>query len=325
MAENNDKISVIIPVYNVKEYLKPCVDSVLGQTYGNFELLLIDDGSTDGSAELCDNIAEYDTRIRVLHKKNGGVSSARNAGISIVCGNFIMFVDADDWLEKDALESMVEVIKKNDTDACFCDRYYKDDSDVRTVPIPHENDDYISSEKATRWHLKFKFPVSPCLALARLSKIKKCFFDEEIHAFEDWEYNFRMLTCLEKVSILRKPIYHYRTVVGSASKSNLNSRKLTCFLIPEKLNEYIEKNGLPYQNETTYVTVCLLNHMLVILANGDYVKKPANALKAQARKIFKYAILSKPVPVRQKIYIAMASISPKIFCFFYRLKYSGRF
>ncbi len=320
----DDKISVVIPVYNAKEYLKVCVDSLLEQTYENFELLLIDDGSTDGSTELCDDIVKCDSRIRVIHKKNGGVSSARNLGISIASGKFIMFVDSDDWLEKNALESMLAVIKKNDTDACFCDRYYKDDT-VQLVPIPHENDNYISSAQAIRWHLKIKFPVSPCLALSRLPKIKNCFFDEEIHALEDWEYNFRMLTCLDCVSVLRKTFYHYRTVGGSASKSNLNDRTLTCFLIPAKLNEYIEKYNLPYQEEAEYISVYLLNHMLVILANGDYVEAQANVLKAQAKKSFKYAIKSKDVPIRQKIYTIMALISPKIFYFVYRIKYNGRF
>ena len=104
-AVQKELISVIVPVYNVEKYLPKCIESILAQTYMNWELLLIDDGSPDNSGIICDNYAERDNRIRVIHKKNEGVSSARNLGIDKASGNFIMFVDSDDWIENDYLSN----------------------------------------------------------------------------------------------------------------------------------------------------------------------------------------------------------------------------
>lgn len=96
---NNPKISVIVPVYNVEKYLRRCIDSILAQTFTDFELLLIDDGSKDNSRDLCDGYAMKDERVRVFHKKNGGVSSARNLGLDNAKGEWVSFVDADDYLD----------------------------------------------------------------------------------------------------------------------------------------------------------------------------------------------------------------------------------
>ena len=96
--EQKPLISVIVPVYNVAAWLPRCVDSILAQTYENLEILLVDDGSTDGSGNICEEYAKKDTRIRVLHKENGGLSSARNAGLDAAAGAYIGFVDSDDWI-----------------------------------------------------------------------------------------------------------------------------------------------------------------------------------------------------------------------------------
>lgn len=101
------QISVIVPVYNAERYLHRCVDSILSQTFSNFELLLINDGSKDSSGAICDEYAAKDPRVRVFHKENGGVSSARNLGLDNACGEWIAFVDSDDWISENYLESML--------------------------------------------------------------------------------------------------------------------------------------------------------------------------------------------------------------------------
>lgn len=108
----NELISVIVPVYNVEKYLKRCVESILRQTYKNFELILVDDGSTDSSGEICDRYMEIDNRIKVIHKYNGGLSSARNAGLDTMCGEFLTFVDSDDFVSERYLEVLYGIIKK---------------------------------------------------------------------------------------------------------------------------------------------------------------------------------------------------------------------
>ena len=101
---NNIKVSVIVPLYNAEKYAKRCIESVLRQTYNNYELILIDDGSKDRTGEICDHYADIDSRIKVIHKKNGGVSSARNKGLQEAQGEWITFLDADDWIEPNFLK-----------------------------------------------------------------------------------------------------------------------------------------------------------------------------------------------------------------------------
>lgn len=114
-------LSIIVPVYNVCGFLEKCLGSIMAQTFTDFELIVVDDGSTDGSGELCDKIAEKDSRIKVIHKNNGGVVSARKAGISAACGKYAGYVDGDDWIDTHMYEKMVGFIEKYDCDIVMCD------------------------------------------------------------------------------------------------------------------------------------------------------------------------------------------------------------
>jgi len=114
------KVSVIIPVYNVEQYLMQCVKSVLAQTYDNIEVLLIDDGSLDHSGELCDTLAQQDSRIRVYHKLNGGLSDARNYGLDHCVGAYISFIDSDDWIADDMIEHLMNALLQNEADIAIC-------------------------------------------------------------------------------------------------------------------------------------------------------------------------------------------------------------
>ena len=110
--KENPKISVIVPVYKVEKYLDRCVESIVNQTFGDFELILVDDGSPDNCPAMCDAWAQKDDRIRVIHKKNGGLSSARNAGMAKMTGKYVCFIDSDDWVETNTFEVLLELLKK---------------------------------------------------------------------------------------------------------------------------------------------------------------------------------------------------------------------
>ena len=118
----NPKISIIVPIYNVEKYLPKCIDSIINQTLENIEIILVNDGSTDSCAEIIESYANKDNRIKVIHKKNGGQSSARNMGLDIAKGEYIGFVDSDDWLHYDMYENMYKSIKKVNSDLCVCGR-----------------------------------------------------------------------------------------------------------------------------------------------------------------------------------------------------------
>lgn len=121
-------ISVIIPVYNAKHYLKKCIESVLAQTYKNIELILVDDGSIDGSQNICDEYMKVDYRIKVIHKKNGGAAAARNTGLDISNGDYIYFVDCDDYIDSHALEIMLNSLNKNNADMVVSDYLFVNES-----------------------------------------------------------------------------------------------------------------------------------------------------------------------------------------------------
>ena len=118
------KVSVIVPVYNAEKYLSECVDSILAQTLRDIEVLLVDDGSTDGSPVLCDNYAKKDPRIKVIHKANGGVSSARNMGLSIASGDYFAFVDSDDIIDKNSYFKLYQVAQTYNVPLVICSGYY---------------------------------------------------------------------------------------------------------------------------------------------------------------------------------------------------------
>lgn len=123
IQEKQELISVIIPVYQVEKYLSRCLDSVINQTYKNLEIILVDDGSTDASGDICDEYAKKDDRIKVIHKENGGLSSARNVGLDIMQGEYVAFVDSDDWIAPDMYEYLYQIMQDTGVDISVC--YYK--------------------------------------------------------------------------------------------------------------------------------------------------------------------------------------------------------
>ena len=107
MRDETVKISIVVPIYNVEDYVKSCIESIIGQTYRNLEIILVDDGSTDCCPEICDDYAKKDSRVHVIHKRNGGLVSARKAGLAAATGDYVLAVDVDDWIEKDRVEVLV--------------------------------------------------------------------------------------------------------------------------------------------------------------------------------------------------------------------------
>ena len=142
MENINDLISVIVPVYNVEKYLVQCINSILNQTIKNLEIILVDDGSLDNSGKICDEFSKKDDRIVAIHKENNGLSSARNAGLEIANGNYIGFVDSDDWLDEHMYEILLKLIKENNSDISCCDFFKTADSNDT---MPSCDDEVINS------------------------------------------------------------------------------------------------------------------------------------------------------------------------------------
>lgn len=144
-----DLISVIVPIYGVEEYLSKCIDSIINQTYKNLEIILVDDGSPDKCPDICDAFKKKDERIKVIHKKNGGLSDARNAGLDIAHGDYLVFVDSDDWIENTMVEHLLSTCKKYDVEMVTCARYITDGQSTSAVAFDGPEKVYTAEEALT--------------------------------------------------------------------------------------------------------------------------------------------------------------------------------
>jgi len=206
----NDLISVIVPVYNVEQYLERCVNSILQQTYEKLEIILVDDGSTDGSPAMCDAFAKKDGRIKVIHKENGGLSDARNAGLSVAAGEYIGYVDSDDWIEHDMYERMHHACREQDAQLCVC-RYFCEYAD-RTLGGGSGESVPLTRDALLRiyigGHAQYVIYNSVWSKLFRRSLVEGVTFPKGRNS-EDITYTTRAFCKLEKAVYLDTCLYHY--------------------------------------------------------------------------------------------------------------------
>jgi glycosyltransferase involved in cell wall biosynthesis len=219
----NAKVSVIIPVYNAKEHIAKCINSVIYQTYKNIEIILVDDGSTDKSLEICKSYARDDKRVIVLHQKNGGVSKARNHGIKYATGKYVTFVDADDWIDKNAIKEMVRIASKEEVD-CVRMMYHVESSISKSkkieLAVPEGKYADGSVGKLIPWFITGKEPSYVWLWLikrANIPSIKP--FYEDIRMMEDTCFVINLLLNADSVYISNNVTYRYADNPDSASKS----------------------------------------------------------------------------------------------------------
>ena len=210
-----NKISIIVPVYNSEQYLCRCLDSIIKQTYKNLEILLIDDGSTDNSSSICDDYSNKDNRIKAVHKSNGGVSSARNTGIEMSTGEYISFIDSDDFIELDFYEKMYSNIIKYDADAVKCTYdFYLENGSFRDHQGHFDDTLFDFSNRDDLYHfldMITRFDVSAenvtYLFKSKLLKLHK--YDSNISYGEDLLFIISVLSSCSKVYFFYDKLYHY--------------------------------------------------------------------------------------------------------------------
>lgn len=203
------KISVIVPVYNTLNCLERCVDSIRRQTYENLEIILVDDGSTDGTGQLCDTLAERDDRIRVYHKENGGASSARNLGLQKASGGYVGFVDSDDYIDTDVYQKMAELVMKKKYPVVQISRDERDESGNRLadVCIPPKKIRFCDSETFIKELLLHQGDCSFCTKLLKKELFEQhCFPEGELN--EDFKLLIELLMRIEGIVILPEQGYH---------------------------------------------------------------------------------------------------------------------
>lgn len=218
----NQTISVIVPVFNVAGYLPQCVDSILSQDYGNLEVILIDDGSTDGSGEICDRYAALDSRVRAIHQKNGGAAAAKNAGLQLATGEYLAFADSDDYLEPGAYGFLMKILLENGADAV--------QGSFREVYRNRAEEQRISEEILEGYDYLLRFPKDFSCALLWNKLYRRALFDgvffEEGHKIDDEYFTYQGFLQPRKVVRADRIVYNYRKRASSVMSSPESAERL---------------------------------------------------------------------------------------------------
>ena len=208
MNNSKIKVSIIVPMYNVEEFLGKCIESIINQTHNNLEIILVDDGSPDASGDIADKYATNDERIKVIHKVNGGVSSARNAGLDVATGEYICFADGDDYLMEDYVEYLLKLVIENNADISLTTEMF---GNYNLNQVKNEKIEIYSAEKATEAILCYKIPIGVYCKMFKRSFIGEDIrFLTNLYIGEGFNFNTTAFQKANKVVIGNRRIYYYR-------------------------------------------------------------------------------------------------------------------
>lgn len=226
----NNLISIIVPIYKVENYLERCIESILNQTYKDIEIILVDDGSPDKCGEICDNYAMRDNRIKVIHKQNGGLSEARNFGIDIANGEYILFIDSDDFIDKNMCEFLINEAKENDSDIVMCNYYIVKENEyfINKMLV---TDNRISLTNLEMMKIFFLKGYRETLITWNKLYRRKLFYTNKNIRFpvgrlnEDIFTTYRLYYVANKIVVINKPLYYYvlrkESIMGNFSEKNI--------------------------------------------------------------------------------------------------------
>ena len=282
----DELISIIVPVYNVKDYLKTCIDSIVSQTYTNLEIILVDDGSTDGSGEILDAYKKNDERIIVIHKTNGGLSDARNFGIDRHTGEYLFFVDSDDYIHIDTIRLMYNVLKRTDSDIVECGIahvYDKSNCHIFEKPLSHNYKVYDHDEAVERV-INYKSKIMAWNKLYKSSLFKEIRYPVgKIN--EDVYTTPYVIDKCDKYTYLDAVLYAYVQRDNSIMNRKFNKKRLDIIGAHEKEIQYFnDKYNKKYDIEMKYSYFISLVNLKTIMGNeykGSIVNSKLNELYKQ--------------------------------------------
>lgn len=285
------KVSVIVPVYNCEKYIERCIKSILAQTYSEYELILIDDGSTDNSAEICDRYAEVDACIQVIHQSNSGVSAARNNGVQKATGEYVTFVDSDDWITPDYLETMVTACMDHDAQVVICGYVTaRSENDVAvdetgySVMDAREAIDYYGDLNLQRKSAHFRSPWAKLIK--REYALSVPFPTDRVYA-EDGACVYLWLWQADRIVNLDKEMYYYYQNEEGICSKPLGRHVIGNFLTEKEWIDFFRKNRFTVLETgfcKRYITDCLWAY------NGVEKKEDKNFfIRILQKGLYKYA------------------------------------
>ena len=268
MEKKQPLVSVIVPVYNVEAYLAECVESVRNQTYPELEIILVDDGSTDGRGRLCDALAAQDARIRVIHKENGGLSDARNVGMSSAKGEYFTFVDSDDVLPRNAVARMCSQCEEQGADVAIAGilSFLQKFPDLPEQTGPGEL--LTAHEAMRRMFLHQGIGHEACGKLYHRTLWEKQRFPKGM-LYEDYATIYGVTAECRRVVVLHEPLYYYRARSGSIMQSGIQEKNLVLLDVGEQVTQFISRKIPGLKEEAEYLQlVTSLKTMKGILDGG---------------------------------------------------------
>lgn len=315
----DEKVSVIVPVYNVEKYLRRCLDSIINQTYQNLEIILVDDGSPDNCGSICDEYAQRDERIQVIHKENGGLSSARNAALDIATGNFITFIDSDDWVAEAFIEKLCAYASP---DSMVVANLFFWKSPLEITPaMKIGKNETINSEEF--WRRTTGTECTPYIISCSKLYPKRIFarlrFSEGLF-HEDEDILHRVVAQVERFHVISEPIYFYRQNNASIMGQGFSPRRLDGFVGWAKRLAYFHEIGL-YEAEDALASKYWTRYKDQIFWVDPY--KDAEGHRKKAIEYYKMAfpslIKAKSISLSQKISVIAMRISPECFLHLWRI------
>lgn len=311
-----DKVSIIVPVFNVERYLRKCVDSLIGQTYPEIEILLVDDGSRDSSPEIMVEYANKDNRVKVLfQEKNKGVSAARNRALNEMTGDWVCFCDSDDWYEVDFIEKMMNCAQRENADYIICD--YQIVADQR-LPVTSGSINYLSTGCSNKLVIACG-PTSSCTHMIRkeLFKISGVVYPLTCKQYEELPVIPVLAKYAKKIGIVQAPLYNYYQRGNGTSASNISKDSEKNFLLA--WNEMQERLGEGYEEELEYhaIYALLYGEIMNLCKKKEKSSVIRDRIKQYERKIPNYS---------KNKYINQMGISKKLFLGFvhYRMIFGIR-
>lgn len=306
-------ISIVIPIYNVEKYIKKCVDSVLNQTYRNLEIILVDDGSPDSCPLICDEYACLDNRVKVIHKENGGLSDARNAGIKIATGEAISFVDSDDWIESDMFEKMYMRLCRDNSDIVSCGIKWVYDNGATVNNVTVSENCVLEKEDAMKELLiDGKLKQISCGKLYRTELVKKIPFEKGKY-HEDVFWSYQIIGLAEKVSVMTESFYNYFQRSNSIMGESYSEKRLDALDAMKLRCEYIQKYFPQLYNQALYVYIgnCMYHIQIAMKSKADraIVQNIKNRIHC-----YKNGDIFENVTGKQKMWLKMFVSMPVITC-----------
>lgn len=311
---NQPIISIIVPVYKVEPYLRQCVDSILNQTYRNLEVILIDDGSPDKCGEICDEYAREDDRVVVIHKENGGQGSARNAGLQAAKGQYIGFVDSDDWIISDMYQTLYDMCRNTGSDiaqiSIGVSKEHKSDSSTENRVLTVEGKDILRKFLYDGLYSRLE-AYSICSKLYKTDLFKEVSFPQINHS-EDYAVNSRLLQKCERFAFSNKVCYVYNHFSGNASatESKLNDRDFdiirtfddVCTLLQDETYRDIAKLA----KVGCAMCDCGLLMKMAIYGCDATIENPKDVIKHLEKKLRGnfWTLIGAPMRFRRKILMA---------------------